>query len=469
MNIGGPFYDASRRKSPKKWYLSYFLPKKHPDGTVILVDGKTVLERKRPYYASEEDAAADKPAILAQYASAGASSCGGVLTRDQAAEFELAKSIAPEASLADLARFWRAHHPLQAVVRVSAAADLFLAATKARLGETAGYEDLKSRVGMFVDAFGERIPETISRGEFLRWLDSKPAKWRGVSRLAPSGRSILNLKQSACRFFNWMRAQEPAFVTHNPAGGITRAQLPKIAANEIRFLSLEEVGSYLRAAERYDPELVAHEVIQLLAGVRADDEMANFSGDFVFAATREIEIPASIAKKDRRDVINTLEPVFWEWWAVYGRKGILRPPNYANRWRRVRILAGMTRRDGAAAADALAGESVFKLQIRPDLKPFLASWPWNARRRTFCTYHVAKYQSADKTALILRHDGDVSTLHNSYRGRGVTQEQGAAFFDLRPQRVARPLLAGGARPPRGIVRFRLEEAEEKRESGKLAG
>jgi hypothetical protein len=453
MKIGGPFYDSSRSDQPKKWYLSYFIPKKHPDGTIVLREGKPVLIRKRPYYDSKDDAQADKPAILAKYASAGTTVAGGVLTRDQVAEYEQAKVLVPEASLSDLARFWRTHHPLTVVKRVRELAPIYLADLMARLGKTAHYEDLKSRVGnLLVSRFGDRIPETITRQEAMAWLKEQPGM----------GRTILNLKQSACAFFNWLRGE--AHVTHNPFEGIKRRQLPKkISANEIRFLSLDYVEGYLRALERYDPELIAHEIIQLLAGVRADDEMANFNGDWVLAETREIKIPAGIAKTGAREVINEIEPIFWKWWKIYGRGGLLRPANYFNRWRRVRILTAITLERSRAAADALAGESAFKLQAQPQFKPMLQTWPWNARRRTFVTYHVAKHQSADKTALIIRHRGDTYTLHQSYRGLGVTQLQGEAYFKTTPRPVKTPLLpAAASRAPRGIVRFRLEQAQAAR-------
>jgi hypothetical protein len=75
----------------------------------------------------------------------------------------------------------------------------------------------------------------------------------------------------------------------------------------------------------------------------------------------------------------------------------------------------------------------------PMAKTVIAQWPWNARCRTFCTYHVAKYQSSAKTALILRHRGSPYTLHNSYRGMGVTQAQGKAYFEIRPKPVTNPI------------------------------
>jgi hypothetical protein len=90
----------------------------------------------------------------------------------------------------------------------------------------------------------------------------------------------------------------------------------------------------------------------------------------------------------------------------------------------------------------------------PEARAALRRWPWNARRRTFCTFHVAKHQSAAKTALIMRHRGSTYTLHNSYRGLGVTQEQGAKYFQIMPAPVAAPVRP--AKAMTGIVRMMKE-------------
>ena len=90
----------------------------------------------------------------------------------------------------------------------------------------------------------------------------------------------------------------------------------------------------------------------------------------------------------------------------------------------------------------------------PEARAALRRWPWNARRRTFCTFHVAKHQNAAKTALIMRHRGSAYTLHNSYRGLGVTQEQGAKYFEIMPAPVAVPVRP--VKATTGIVRMMQE-------------
>jgi integrase len=253
-----------------------------------------------------------------------------------------------------------------------------------------------------------------------------------------SPRTRRNHKTTICALFNWLLDRQ--HVTANPAAGIKKRMLPREVKKEIEFLSLEEVIRYLRTAERYDPDIVAHEVVQLIAGVRADDEMADFRAEFVFPKTKEVVIPAAVAKTEAREVIDGLEDNFWVWWREYApRSGLLRPANYLRRWRRIRVLAAIA---DEKDADRLASIPVKRLFHLPEAAEALLKWPWNARRRTFCTFHIAKHQSAAKTALILRHRGSSYTLHNSYRGLGVSQEEGIAYFQILPAPVAKPVQPG---------------------------
>ncbi len=436
MNIAGPIFDPQRRTNPKKWFLRFYVPALKSDGTI---DHDAPKKPRRPYYKTKELAEADKPRLLAQYDTAGSGGALGVITRAQVEDLEKARREAPNVPMLELAKFWRLHHPQAATLTIAAHVPTFVAWAKSRLGYTRHVGDLKSRLDIFVRRFGERLPATYTRGEFLEYLLS----------LGKAGRTVLNQKRVVVNFFNWL-VEVAKVIPTNPLAGIKKRSLPKDVPKEIAFLSLVSANRYLRAAERYDPDLIAHEIIQLVAGVRADDEMEDFRGEFVKPATREVVIPAEIAKTEKREVIDSLEDNFWAWWKDYGREGVLRPKNYLQRWHRLRVLAEVEER---ARADELARLPIKSLMKLPAAKATMKAWPWNARRRTFCTYHVAKHQSADKTALILRHRGEASTLHNSYRGLGVTKEQGDAYFAIMPAPVARVI--SPARPARGIVRLQL--------------
>lgn len=364
----------------------------------------------------------------------------------------------------DIANFWVASHPDPRPKNIKELIDEFLLSLE-NLGRSSRHiRDMRNRLkGPFSQTFGHRYPESISRLEIVTFLKARPltrnspraASGDGVSSTIgnrAAGRTIINERSTLTNFFNYLLGQE--IIKKSPVGGIRRRELPKVDVKEIKFLSLDEAERYLRACERYDRDLVAHEIVQLFSGVRADDEMADFDGGFVLPQTKEVVIPASVAKTEKREVINGLEPVFWVWWKVYGREGILRPKNYGPRWDRVRVLASIS---DQAVADELGALPIKTLLKRPGSREALRKWPWNGRRRTFSTYHVAKHQGAGLTALILRHRGSAATLHNSYRGLGVTQKMGEQFFSLRPRPVERPITP--VYVPRGIIRLQREAAK----------
>jgi hypothetical protein len=425
MKITGPFRDGSKAGQPSQWYLRYSTPRLNSDGTAITDgEGRPVLQRHRPYYETRAKAEADKPRIAGQYGAAGAGEF--LFDRGAAADFEAAKKIVGEMPLVEIAKFWKLHHPDQTKAKLRAYLKEFLGDIEDKHGKKRYWHDLKSRVGTFLGAgFGERYAESVARRDITAYLKG----------LTSGARTKRNHRASIGAFFAWLLARE--HVTINPARGISKWDLPVGPKKEIRFLTLGQAARYLRAAERYAPELVAHEVIQLFAGVRADDEMKDFRAEFVLPQTLEVVIPAAIAKTKKREVMNGLEENFWIWWKTYGReKGLLRPDNYLRRWIRLRVLACIDDQD---EADRLARIPVKALLKTPLAEKAIANWPWNARRRTFCTYHVAKYQGAEKTALILRHRGSSYTLHNSYRGLGVTQEQGREYFQIFPKPVENPI------------------------------
>ncbi len=440
MEITGPFLDRAkkRRQAPACWYLRYATPKLNPDGTSVLdARGKIVLKRHRPYYESKAKAEADKPNIREQHEKTGSGQF--LFDRTAAEDYETALKMVGGVPLTEVAKFWRLHHPDKPKRKLAELLKAFLEDVKNRHGEGRHHSDLKSRGGAFIAAgFGERYADTVTRQEILTYV-------KGLPEAAP--RTKRNHKTAICEFFNWL-VQEEREVVANPAAGIKKRMLPKETKKEIEFLPLDYVTRYLRAAERYAPELVAHEVVQLVAGVRADDEMADFEAAFVFPQTKEVVIPASVAKTEKREVIDGLEENFWAWWSAYAPKeGLLRPKNHGPRWDRIRVLASVQDR---AEADELAQLPIKILLRLPESRAALKQWPWNARRRTFCTYHVAKHQSAAKTALIMRHRGSAYTLHNSYRGLGATPEQGEEYFKIMPAPVASPI-----RPtliPKGIIR-----------------
>lgn len=438
MKISGPHFDPRRKDANKSWYLSYFAAVLDASGKPKLENGSPIKKRYRPYFETKKAAKAEKESLGEQYNATGS----GVFvhSREALVDYEAAKRVLPKGvSMLTAAKFFLKHNPEVVPATIEQRRTDFLDYMEKLHGRDRHLSDLKSRTQSLVDAFASRVPDTITRREAMAYLFELPC--------AP--RTKLNHKRVCCNFFNWMLTIE-CCVSQNPFGGIKRKQLPKIVAKEVRFLSLEQVERYLRAAERYDPEIVAHEVLQFFAGVRADDEMASFRGEWVQPELRQVLTPEEMTKSGIRDVIDGLEDNFWKWWEIYGHEGLLRPENYGPRFDRVRILAAVA---DQSEADRLA-VLPFKTLRSPRHMLTLKEWPWNARRRTFCSYKVAKDGSAGTAAQILRHKGGEGILRKSYLGLGITKKQGEAYFGLLPRKVEHPILS--QHEPKGIVRLQKD-------------
>lgn len=61
----------------------------------------------------------------------------------------------------------------------------------------------------------------------------------------------------------------------------------------------------------------------------------------------------------------------------------------------------------------------------------------------------------------------VGTLHNSYRGIGVTKEQGSAYFKIMPSPIAKPILP--LIEAKGIVRIQSEKRRISHKAEKRRG
>jgi hypothetical protein len=146
MKITGPFLDTAKKGQPKPWFLRLTIPVVLPDGTYSLNSkGRMVMKRQRPYYPTKSAATADIPHLKDKHNATGSGSTG-ILNRAQVADFESAKKIVPEASLSDVARFWRMHHPLTASMRIGTHVARVIDRMEQRRGRTKQWKGTVSKL-----------------------------------------------------------------------------------------------------------------------------------------------------------------------------------------------------------------------------------------------------------------------------------------------------------------------------------
>lgn len=153
------------------------------------------------------------------------------------------------------------------------------------------------------------------------------------------------------------------------------------------------VTRVLETARRCDLDVCRHLAVRYFAGVRTA-EAHRLREDDLKLEDGLLAVPAAKAKTRRRRLV-TIQPALSAWLAL---GGVLRPLS-PDTVRRVVRLAG-------------------------------CAWPANVTRHSFCSYHLAAFGSAARTALEAGHSEAMLFAH--YRAL-VTPTAAAAFWAVRPK------------------------------------
>jgi len=260
--------------------------------------------------------------------------------------------------------------------------------------------DLKYRLGRIVAHFGgDRLACTITRHDADSWLSSL--------RLA-SGDPVSDLSRRHYRtvaggLFNY--AIEHDYVAENPFtsktgrrrrnGGPTEEKLPQI-------LSESTVEAVIKAAHACEPEMIPALTIGFFAGLRTA-EIQRLDWRYVDLEAGLITVPPSIAKK--------------------------RSVRHVDISENLRAWLLPHKRDSGPVAPQTEGEwrgSIDRVLKRAEVE----EWPHNAMRHCFASYHLAKHQDQNKTAMQLGHR-DTNLLYNHYRNL-VTRQDAEKYWAIAP-------------------------------------
>jgi len=197
-------------------------------------------------------------------------------------------------------------------------------------------------------------------------------------------------------FFRWCVRRR--YVLANPVSEIER---PLLEPEQPRPLTVEQCSKILLDTCSMKPQLIPYVSISLFAGLR-NSELSRLTWNDVDLNQGVIRVEAGKAKTRSRRVV-TIQTNLKEWLAMGGR-----------------LPARATKAEW--------------IKIRPE------GYKVDQMRRTFCTYHLAAFGSAAKTALEAGHREAVLFRHY----RGITDEAYAlTFWDLSPKKVL-GLLCGEA-------------------------
>jgi len=246
--------------------------------------------------------------------------------------------------------------------------------------------DLSYRLGAFCKTNGEKKLSEITIEELKQWIDDPTL----------GARSRINNATKISQLYNF--AIRAGWAEINLVKRLTRPSVEDVAPG---ILTPLQAGQLLQHADKY--QLLPYIAIGLFAGLRSA-ELHRLDWQAVKLAERCIIVGSEVAKKRSRRVVE-INDTLAVWLAGCGKLSGKVVPIY-NLTRSMKQLAKAAR---------------------------FASWPHNALRHSFASYHLAKHGDPVKTAFQMGNSPVM--VHNHYKGL-VTNGDVERFWNLRPAGAA---------------------------------
>ncbi|MEI7822825.1 MAG: tyrosine-type recombinase/integrase [Verrucomicrobiota bacterium] len=262
---------------------------------------------------------------------------------------------------------------------------------KERAGRRPQYLRVQKYVlGNFASTFGSSEIHTISHEDISGWMNAQAWKLRTRENYR---RDLANLFGFGIRHHH---------CTTNPTSRIERATLDDTPPC---ILTTSEAARLLSTANSWSAGiLLPYVAIGLFAGLRAS-ELGELDWNDISLEELTIEVKSHVAKSRARRIVGVSENLA-AWLGPYRQtSGRITPPFFKRLWENLR-----------KAAD-------------------FQTWPKNALRHSFASYHVAFHHDAPRTSLEMGHDNP-NQLFQSYREL-VKPVDAERYWQIVPTRQSR--------------------------------
>lgn len=285
-------------------------------------------------------------------------------------------------TIADATEFYRQHlDNVQRSCRVNELASSFIEAKEADGNGQRYLKTLHSRLGRFQKTFGQQVIATISPHQCNQWLRNLPCG----PETRNSYRRVLNT------FF--ADATDQGYCAENP---IKKTAVAKETDKPVGVLTPQQTRALLDNASH---ELIPFIAIGAFAGLRVA-EIGRLDWKEIHLDRNFIEVTAAKSKTAKRRLV-TILPILREWLIPHKKThGPIEPRSREEQIKQAREKAG------------------------------IVSWPKNALRHSYASYHLAKYQNAAHLALELGH-ATTDMLFKHYR-EVVTPEAAEQYWQIVP-------------------------------------
>jgi integrase len=295
----------------------------------------------------------------------------------------------PGTSLLDCVKFYREH--VRAQNRSVTLEELFTQVLQAKTDLSDSYKrDIRWVQGRLA-GLGNRLVSEITRVDILEALAGFPESSRNNHLRTLSG---------VFRF-----ALDRDYLSEMPLRASDRTKKKR---QEIQVLAVSEVRALLETALQYDLDLLPLLLVEIFCGVRPAEARRLLWSDIDFLRKR-LTVRAAVSKTATARSI-TLEPCALAWFELYGKRG------------------GVCTGPLAPFAVHTSRDRLVKLRAR--LGYHGRAWTPGALRDSFCSNHLAHFDSIDR---LLREAGhtNLRTTRDHYLGL-VSKEAAADFWSLFP-------------------------------------
>jgi len=303
-------------------------------------------------------------------------------------------------TLAQAALLAKRHHaPPAGALTVAAVIKKLVSEKEAENLRERSVRDLRNRLDIFAQTFGERLIKDLTQTEIEHWL----CDLRGISDKSAEGlsaRSKKNYLITVRTLFNYA-ISKGCRGGENPASKIST---PKIDWEAPTILTVDEAAKLLKAAQNEQKgRLLASVVLGLFAGIRST-EIMRLDWSAIDLDEGILTIGPQIAKKRRLRVLELMPNCIAWLKTIKERSGRVAPGKYTVRWAEFVKAAGF-----------------------PDWGENRS----NAMRHSFGSYHYALHSDAAKTAAMLGHRDNDQVLFDSYRSL-ARKKDAEAYFGIIP-------------------------------------
>ena len=309
---------------------------------------------------------------------------------------------------------WRAS---KASRTVKDAIDVYISHQAASGASKRHLASLRSRLGRFRDDHGAELVSSITIEVFTEWLDGLRARRADLEGQKLTATTRHNLSRTLRSFFSFAVDHGWSLSNPVPAPKRSKNRAVKLASHKVpEIMNPQDIWRFMNALTDVAPALVPFWALKFFAGIR-DAEASRMDWSMIDLEEEEIHLTAEITKTAEPRTVQ-IEPNLHQWLLYYACA------------------------DGAIAPSASTRKRLFKKskdaideEDRKKGKKADFTFPNNAARHCFGTYHLYHFRDAGETALQLGHKGNPAMLHEHYKNPKA-QKLAAKFWEIYPEQVA---------------------------------